>query len=288
MAQLAFISACSLFRLLTLCFVISASALLAQDTMHTSIFFDTDKFALLPQHKQDIRAMVDSIDTNLTITKVTAKGHADLRGTPNYNLRLSERRVQSISKYLLLTYPDRFTTISSQAMGATGQYDNLSPNRRVDIEIIYQGGVKTYTDAIEVDDISIVDAHLLSAGTYLKIKNLNFHPGRSILLESAIPQLKKLEKLLNEHPEIHIQIDGHICCQAQFDERIDGRDIDNNQDNLSLQRAKNIYNYLIRSGITEDRLSFIGYGHSRPYIYPEVTEADRIQNRRVEILITKS
>ena len=57
--------------------------------------------------------------------------------------------------------------------------------------------------------------------------------------------------------------------------------------NLSENRAKLIYDFLVREGIDGNRLQYKGYGSSRPKIYPETTDEDKQANRRVEIKVLK-
>jgi outer membrane protein OmpA-like peptidoglycan-associated protein len=58
--------------------------------------------------------------------------------------------------------------------------------------------------------------------------------------------------------------------------------------NVSTARARAIYNYLIRSKIDRMRMTFKGYGTSKPiHPIPEKTEQEENENRRVEILIVE-
>jgi outer membrane protein OmpA-like peptidoglycan-associated protein len=81
---------------------------------------------------------------------------------------------------------------------------------------------------------------------------------------------------------LRIRIEGHVCCVAA---KLDGLDYDTGTQDLSLQRAKFIYEYLIKNGISSDRMSYVGLGGANK-IYPEeLTPAQQTINRRVEIRI---
>jgi len=82
-----------------------------------------------------------------------------------------------------------------------------------------------------------------------------------------------LVESMNKNPDWKLHIRGHVCC---------GPD-----QKLSDKRAKNIYKYLLRQGIDPSRLSYKGYSDSIPLVFPEKTEEDAHQNRRVDFLITK-
>jgi len=268
---------------------LTTSVSYGQDTLSTTFFFDTDRDDVLITHKEEVAMLIGLIDSSYDISSVVLLGYADRRGQTAYNQDLSSRRVRSISEYILLHHGSSIPKLRQRAYGSTLSGPDLDNDRRVDLIIYTQPKeILSYNSAIEVEDLTLMDTSLLKVGNQLKIKNLNFQPGRSKLLRSSIPQLKKLEKLMMRHSGLCIRIEGHVCCSNQLKDGNDGRDIDNNSDNLSEARAQNIYNYLVKKGIDQRRLSYIGYGHSRPYVNPELKEADRVMNRRVEILITKT
>jgi outer membrane protein OmpA-like peptidoglycan-associated protein len=53
---------------------------------------------------------------------------------------------------------------------------------------------------------------------------------------------------------------------------------------LSQNRAKSVYDYLIKKGIDKTRLTYKGYGDTKP-IADNKTEEGKQQNRRTEITI---
>jgi outer membrane protein OmpA-like peptidoglycan-associated protein len=63
----------------------------------------------------------------------------------------------------------------------------------------------------------------------------------------------------------------------------------NDRNNLSYQRAKAISNFLRANGIENSRVTFQGFGVTKPiYPIPEKNEEERAANRRVEIQILKN
>jgi peptidoglycan-associated lipoprotein len=77
------------------------------------VFFDYDKFALRADAKATLDKQVAWLKKYPTY-KLTVEGHADERGTREYNLALGERRANSVREYLAgngLT-KDRVKTIS--------------------------------------------------------------------------------------------------------------------------------------------------------------------------------
>ncbi|MGL6268127.1 MAG: OmpA family protein, partial [Chitinophagaceae bacterium] len=84
-----------------------------------------------------------------------------------------------------------------------------------------------------------------------------------------------LVQLLNENPALKIQINGHTD------------NIGKAADNLTLSnnRAKAVVTYLNSKGISPARLSFKGFGASKP-IADNSSEEGRAQNRRTELQVT--
>lgn len=114
------------------------------------------------------------------------------------------------------------------------------------------------------------------------LENLNFEGGRHFLLEESMPILEELLKALQNNPTVTIEIQGYVCCTLG---ESDGLDLDLQTQDLSVQRAKAIYNFLVEKGIAANRLKYQGFGGSRK-IYPyEQNEYERSRNRRVEIKI---
>lgn len=77
------------------------------------VFFDFDKSDLQPEGRatsEKVAVWLNSYPTAL----VTVEGHADERGTREYNLALGERRANSVRDYLIAlgVDPNRITTIS--------------------------------------------------------------------------------------------------------------------------------------------------------------------------------
>lgn len=69
-------------------------------TLLRNIYFDFDKSNLDDGDKEYLRHLKSILDLDHTSRLIIA-GHADERGTDAYNIKLSQRRVQSVSKYLI-------------------------------------------------------------------------------------------------------------------------------------------------------------------------------------------
>ena len=78
-----------------------------------TIYFDTDKFDIDAEDQQALRQQAQYLQQYPNV-RATVEGHADERGTREYNLALGERRANAAKNYLVsLGVPaNRVTTVS--------------------------------------------------------------------------------------------------------------------------------------------------------------------------------
>ncbi|MEE9318060.1 MAG: peptidoglycan-associated lipoprotein Pal [Rhodospirillales bacterium] len=98
------------------------------------VFFNYDKFNVKPGGRKTLEKQAAWMKSNPSVT-VTIQGHADERGTRDYNLALGDRRANSVKDYLvsLGVNPARVDTISygKERPVATGSNEAAwSQNRR--------------------------------------------------------------------------------------------------------------------------------------------------------------
>lgn len=114
-----------------------------------------------------------------------------------------------------------------------------------------------------------------ASGQVFEIKNLKFEPGSAKLLKGSFTILDELVHVLNDHPFMEIQINGHTDNQ--------GNEANNRK--LSKDRAKAVYDYLLSQGVINP-MTYKGFGPTQP-IAPNDTEENKAKNRRVEFVIIK-
>lgn len=111
-------------------------------------------------------------------------------------------------------------------------------------------------------------------GESIVLKNVFFDTDKFDLKPESLIELNKLVDFLNKNNTLIIEISGHTDNQGKPDY--------NKQ--LSENRAKSVFEYLIGRGINQNRLSYKGYGDTRPVTTNETPEG-RAENRRTEIKI---
>ena len=114
-----------------------------------------------------------------------------------------------------------------------------------------------------------------STGQVIEIKNVQFENGSATLLQSSFTVIDELVRVLNDHPFMEIQINGHTDDQGK--EGINRK--------LSKARAKAVYDYLLTQSVLNP-ITYKGFGPSQPLV-PNDTEENKAKNRRVEFIILK-
>ena len=64
------------------------------------VFFDTDKYDIDAQDQATLQSQAQWLQANPNV-RATIEGHADERGTRDYNLALGERRASAVRDYLV-------------------------------------------------------------------------------------------------------------------------------------------------------------------------------------------
>ena len=117
----------------------------------------------------------------------------------------------------------------------------------------------------------------IEAGASVVLKNIFFGNNETKLQPESEAELNKIISLLNENPNMKVQISGHTDNVGKKEA---------NQ-LLSLNRAKSVVNYLIGKGININRLLPKGFGDTKPVASNDTDEGKSL-NRRTEINIVSN
>jgi len=117
----------------------------------------------------------------------------------------------------------------------------------------------------------------LATNAAMVLNNIFFDLNKYDLKPASQAELDKLVQLMKENPSLAIQINGHTD------------DIGKPADNqvLSENRAKSVVTFLTSKGIDPKRLSFKGWGNTKP-VADNKTEEGRARNRRTEVKVLKN
>ena len=104
------------------------------------------------------------------------------------------------------------------------------------------------------------DFNLSPISKPVKMGNIFFKFGSWELTPDSEDGLNALVKLLNDNPNITIEMAAHTDM------------VGNNAANqeLSLKRAQSVVNYLIKAGVEKERLTPVGYGEEKPVVVDDL------------------
>ncbi|HNW88483.1 MAG TPA: OmpA family protein [Bacteroidales bacterium] len=114
----------------------------------------------------------------------------------------------------------------------------------------------------------------IETGSVVVLRNIFFDFDKFDLKPESQVELNRLVDLLNKNKTMKIEIGGHTDNKgsAEYNQK------------LSENRAKSVYEYLINKGIDKTRLSYKGYGLTKP-IESNDSEEGRAINRRTEFKV---
>lgn len=191
---------------------------------------------------------------------------------------------QGLPSSIELTDVDSRNIISRLQTDEDGNYLVTLPEGKDYAFNVNRKGYLFYSDNFSLlkntpDSFFIVDIPLqpIEAGASIVLKNIFFDVKKFELKTASVSELEKVAALLNENPKLMIQISGHTDNV--------GSDADNLT--LSLNRAKAVTAYLTGKGIAGKRLTYKGYGATKP-IASNDTEQGKALNRRTELNVVSN
>ena len=158
------------------------------------------------------------------------------------------------------------------------------------VDYVFLGTCKGYlnhTEELCVEPVLESEEYVLqfplaSITAPVLIDNIFYDFDKATLRPESTEALDKLISLLNENPNVTIELSAHTDYRgsASYNER------------LSQRRAESVVNYLIEHGIAEDRLSPMGYGKMKPKVikrkltekYPWLKEGDVLTEEFIRAL----
>lgn len=252
---------------------LTMSCLSAQENPFQSVYFEFDKFVLNKTQINSIIDIVNSADFSQS-NAIQLYGYCDDRGSEDYNDKLSYKRVAVVQKILLSNGVPLNKIFICEGRGRVivdkDTVKNLEKtrykNRRVDLVFIKNTVYNSFPENPKVGDLIILNKIL-------------FEMGSSILSVKAKRELDIIVLKLKKQKTLRFEIKGHVCCTSS--KYTDAIDIETQKNDLSVNRAKNVFNYFRTKGISPYRMAYKGYGNQFP-----LGKGDDF-DRRVEFVVTK-
>lgn len=239
-----------------------------------------------PDANPDLQNLVKALEANPDL-EIEVGGYTDNSGSANANRDYSEKRAKFIYDYLLSKGIDE-GRISYKGYGEKKPlYSNRyksgrSGNRRIEIKVINKykhSGDKLVDEKPKshFGNVVSLDAFLKEienqeVGAQAVIDSVIFEPYSFEIPERAFEQLQSLIDTLKKYDDLKIEIQGHTDKSGMEEQNIE----------LSKQRASSVYNYLIEKGIDASKVTYKGYGSSEP-IFTNQYKWGREKNRRIQV-----
>jgi outer membrane protein OmpA-like peptidoglycan-associated protein len=271
--------------LITLLF---SQLLIAQKEFTHEVYFETDAFEVPPTEHNRLLMFLSEIES-IEISKVSIYGFTDDRGSDGYNLKLSQDRANSIKTIFSNNEFDESVITNVDGKGKILlkliKEDDLSIirglNRKVEIIVssVFPPKPKEAPEVVEAKKREATELLKgeLKAGDKFELNNMLFKTGYSKLLPESKETLKEIADILVKRKGLYFTIQGHVCCTKNSRDAIDRK---TKKRNLSVARAKFIYEYLAKKGVNKRRMKYVGMRRKFPL------GGEPKLDRRVEILIT--
>lgn len=177
-------------------------------------------------------------------------------------------------KFLFRVYENEKYTLIGETEGflvERGQYQTIG-------KTVDPATLKELVTNITLDTLMVLDR--LEKNKVFVLKNIYFGYDSANIRPESARELDKLVEVLNDNPEIKIEMSSHTDSIGSVEFNI----------NLSQRRAAATVNYLIKQGIAPERLVAKGYGESKPIARntnPDGSDNPdgRQRNRRTEFKI---
>ncbi|MCT8333915.1 OmpA family protein [Leptospira sp. 85282-16] len=209
--------------------------------------------------------------------------HDEIAPTPEYNELVALNKFQITPKQnrlgriillslifvffiVLIIFGIRSCNRSSKSSDNINQESNVSPEptgtRSLERVELSQGKISNRFES------------RASAIRYINDLQIRFIKQSMQTEDSASDKIATLAEALKAYPGVRIRIKGHTCFIGEMDEN----------KILSDERAKFIFDELVKNGVSATQLDYRGFGETAE-IESNSTEAGRIKNRRVDFTV---
>ena len=173
---------------------------------------------------------------------------------------------------------------TAKSNSISGEYLVVLPSGRNYSVSANKEGYFFYSNKFEVPEASKyeeiekdITLKPIEKGARVVLNNIFFETGKATLTQESYIELGKAVALLNANRKMIVEVGGHTDNVGSDDANM----------KLSHERAKSVRDYLVKAGISSERLEAKGYGETQPVAENE-TEEGRKANRRTEFVILEN
>jgi outer membrane protein OmpA-like peptidoglycan-associated protein len=255
--------------------ILLAGAGFAQSTRDTILqfYFDHNRFTPRAGEWERLRTLLLA---GKTTEVLYIKGFTDTTGTESYNLVLSRKRARIVadtlqkSLYLADSIPiDFFGETKAQK-----EIDNAG-NRRVEV------GFRVTFPAAAIAVVAPADT-AKTVVEVLALEKVYFVPDMPVIEQTSIWYVQQMAKQLKNRPGFSFEVQGHVNCPHSFES---DKAYMEKMYQLSVQRAKAVYDILVENGVPAAQLSYKGMSNTQMLFPNPGSDDERRRNMRVEVVV---
>jgi len=276
---------------LVLLILLFCQFIVAQNKLTHEVYFETDKYDIPITEENRLLLFISTL-ADMDIESISIFGFCDDRGASDYNLILSQQRADAIKAIFsnneisesLISNVDGKGEILLKIVDEKDVLKIRGLNRKVEIIVKPKPPiveiVEEKTDVKQPEkkkDVPEIIKGDLKIGDKIVFENILFKTGYSTVMPESKKILENIAKSLVERKDIYFTIQGHVCCTQYSRDAVDRK---TKQRNLSVARAKYVYDYFAKKGVDKKRMKYAGLRRLFPL------GGDPKLDRRVEILIT--
>ncbi|MCF8272944.1 MAG: OmpA family protein [Flavobacteriaceae bacterium] len=273
---------------LFLCIILAFQCIYSQNELTHEVYFETDKYEVLTTEENRLLLFISKL-SDMDIESISIYGFCDDIGASDYNLKLSLERANAIKAIFanneisesLISNVDGKGEVLLKIVDETDVLKIRGLNRKVEIIVKPKPPKKVEEPSTEIvehkKDAPEQIKGNLKVGDKIVFENILFKTGYSTIMPESKKILEDIAKSLVERTDIYFTVQGHVCCTQYSRDAVDRK---TKQRNLSVARAKFVYDYFVKKGVNPKRMKYVGLRRLFPL------GGDPKDDRRVEILIT--
>jgi OOP family OmpA-OmpF porin len=219
---------------------------------------------VIQREEQEKLGVLETFMKKYPDTTAVVEGHTDEVGTSADNMRLSQRRAESVVNYLAGRGIAR-SRLQAVGYGETRPIaDNSTEigkrlNRRINAVVAC---------ATDLEGLTAIPARTTMA------MEMEFDTNSASIRQKDREELRKVANFMKANPRVTATLEGHTSNQQ-------GTPAQAQQ--LSVRRAESVLNALENLGVDRMRLFVAGFGETRRFAYNTSVEGQQ-ENRRVNII----
>ena len=219
---------------------------------------------VIQREEQEKLAVLETFLRKYPDTTAVIEGHTDEVGTDADNMRLSQRRAESVVSYLA----GRGIARSRMQAVGYGETRPIADNRTEIGKRLNRRINAIVACATDIQGLTTIPARTTMA------MEMEFDTNSANIRQQDREELRKVANFMQANPRVSATVEGHTSNQQ-------GTPAQAMQ--LSQRRAESVVNALANLGVDRMRLFVAGFGETRRFAYNTSVEGQQ-ENRRVNII----